>query len=262
MLLQERIPKPTACVFTNTKIANSECLVPNRPEASMRIFNSPNTRTPQVQLLSNGRYHLVLTQAGGGYSRWKDIAVTRWREDSTCDNWGLFSYVRDVTTGEFWSTSYQPTAGAVENFKAVFSEAHADFSRSDMKLDMHTEIVVSPEDDIELRRVRIHNRANIYRTIEFTSYAEIVLAPQAADQAQPAFSNLFVETELLSQHQTILATRRPQDGQESPPWMCHRLNVYANNLIICPLKLIAARFVGRGRTVAAPLAMIRVRRSF
>ena len=102
----------------------------------------------------------------------------------------------------------------VENFKSVFSEAHAELLAV-MKLDLHTEVVVSPEDDIELRRLRIHNRRQNRRTIEFTSYAEIVLAPQAADQAQPAFSNLFVETELLPEQQAILATRRPRDGQKN-----------------------------------------------
>ena len=137
-------------------------------------------------------------------------------------------------TGEFWSTTYQPTLGDAENFKSVFSEAHAEFTRSDEWLDIHTEIVVSPEDDIELRRLRIHNRAKIRRTIEFTSYAEIVLAPQAADLAQPAFSNLFVETELLPEQQAILATRRPRDEQENAPWMCHLLNVYSEK----PLYLV------------------------
>ncbi|HVV69340.1 MAG TPA: glucoamylase family protein [Gammaproteobacteria bacterium] len=255
LLLQERIPKPTASYLHIPKLPTGAAVL-SRPEASMRVFNTPNTQTPQVQLLSNGRYHLVLTQAGGGYSRWKDIAVTRWREDSTCDNWGLFSYVRDVATGEYCSTSYQPTAGSAENFKAVFSEAHADFTRSLMNLDMHTEIVVSPEDDIELRRIRIHNLAGVKRTIEFTSFAEIVLAPQAADQAQAAFSNLFVETELLPEQQAILATRRPRDEQEKPPFMCHRLNVYTEQPFVLSFETDRSQFIGRDRTLAAPLAML------
>jgi cyclic beta-1,2-glucan synthetase len=256
LLLQERIPKPTADYLKIPKSPNDSAAA-SRPETSMRIFNSPNTRTPQVQLLSNGRYHLVLTQAGGGYSRWKDIAVTRWREDSTCDDWGLFSYVRDVATGEFWSTNYQPTLDAPENFKSVFSEAHADFMRSDRFLDLHTEVVVSPEDDIELRRLRMHNRAKIRRTIEFTSYGEIVLAPQAADLAQPAFSNLFVETELLPEQQAILATRRSQDGAQSSPWLCHLLNVYSEQPYTLSFETDRSLFVGRCRTLAAPLAMIK-----
>jgi len=255
LLLQERIPKPTASYLQIPK-SQHESAASTRPEASMRVFNTPNTRTPQVQLLSNGRYHSVITQAGGGYSRWKDIAVTRWREDSTCDNWGLFSYVRDVATGIFWSANYQPTLGTVENFKSVFSEAHAEFSRNDRLLDLHTEVVVSPEDDIEIRRVRMHNRAKSRRTIEFTSYGEIVLAAQAADLAQPAFSNLFVETELLPEQHAILATRRPLDEEQRPPWLCHLLNVYSEHSFTLSFETDRARFVGRGRTLASPLAMI------
>ncbi len=129
LLLQERTPKPTASYLKMPKLSR-KTTVSNRPEDTMRIFNTPNTRTPQVQLMSNGRYHLVITQAGGGYSRWKNIAVTRWREDSTCDNWGLFCYIRDVVTGEFCSTNYQPTTGTVKNFKAsIFRSTCRIFAR-------------------------------------------------------------------------------------------------------------------------------------
>ncbi len=255
LLLQERIPKPTATYLQIPK-APKEDAASNRPEASMRIFNTPSTRTPQVQLLSNDNYHVVLTQAGGGYSRWKDIAVTRWREDSACDQWGLFSYIRDVATNEFWSSSYQPTAGSAEDFKCTFSEAHAEFSRSEKLLQMRTEVVVSPEDDMELRRLRIHNRAKIRRTIEFTSYGEVVLAPQTADIAQPAFSNLFVKTEILAEKHAILATRRPLDPAQRSPWLCHLLNVYSERPYTLSFETDRARFIGRGRTPAEPLAMI------
>ncbi|MGB6977521.1 MAG: glucoamylase family protein [Gammaproteobacteria bacterium] len=254
LLLQERIPKPVASYFQMSQSSRA-AEGSSFSKASTWVFNSPNTPVPQVQLLSNGRYHLMLTQAGSGYSRWKEWAVTRWREDSTCDNWGLFSYVRDVKTGVFWSTSYQPTAGSVENFKAIFSEMHVEFGRTDAEIDTHTEIVVSPEDDIELRRSRIHNRSKISRTIEFTSYAEVVLASQADDLAQPAFSNLFVETELLSQQQAILVTRRPRSEQQSSSWMCHKLNVYSEKSYTLSFETDRSRFVGRDGTPAMPYAM-------
>ncbi len=254
LLLQERIPKPTASYLQIPQSQNPSG-VSSRPETTMRIFNNPNTHTPQVQLLSNGHYHLVMTQAGGNYSRWKDIAVTRWHEDSTCDNWGMFSFVRDVESGEFWSTTYQPTKGVEENFKCVFSEAHAEFNRTDKWLDMLTEVVVSPEDDIELRRLRLHNLTKNRRTIEFTSYGEIVLAPQAVDLAQPAFSNLFVETEILTKKQAILVTRRPQSEQQNSPWLCHLLNVYTEDPYTISFETDRARFVGRGLSLAEPLAM-------
>lgn len=255
LLLQERIPKPAAVHFRKPKLSNATLAI-SQSEALTRVFNGPNTRTPQVQLLSNGRYHVTLTQAGAGYSRWKDIAITRWREDSTCDNWGFFSYVRDVKTGDFWSTTYQPTAGIVKNFQVVFSEAQAEFFRKDADIEVHTEIVVSPEDDIELRRSRIRNLSKRRRTIEFTSYAEVVLAPQADDQAQPAFSNLFVETELLLQQQAILVTRRPRSAQESSLWMCHLLNVYSEKSYELSFETNRGNFVGRGRTLASPYAMM------
>jgi cyclic beta-1,2-glucan synthetase len=255
LLLQERTPKPTAS-YLQIPSSPKGSGASHKSEASMRVFNSANTRTPQIQLLSNGRYHVVLTQAGGGYSRWNDIALTRWREDSTCDDWGLFSYIRDVSNGHYCSTSYQPTGDSAKSFKAVFSESHVEFNRTEGVLDMHTEVVVSPEDDIEIRRLRIHNRSKMRRTIEFTSYGEIVLTQQAADQSQAAFSNLFVETEILSQQRAILATRRPQDHQQDSPWLCHLLNVYGGHNQILSFETDRNNFVGRGGNLAAPRALL------
>src|SRR6185436_5576158 len=181
---------------------------------------------PEVQLLSNGRYHLMVTNAGGGYSRWKDFAVTRWREDTTCDNWGAFCYIRDVAAREFWSVSHQPTRKRADVYEAIFSEARAEFRRRDRDIETHTEIVVSPEDDIELRRVRITNRSRTRRTIDVTSYAEVVLASASADALHPAFSNLFVQTEIVPARQAILCTRRPRSKGEQAPWMLHLMAVH------------------------------------
>lgn len=255
LLLQERRPKANAAYLQIPKSPKGSTVY-SQPEASTRIFNTPNTRSPQVQLLSNGRYHLVLTQAGGSYSRWQDIALTRWREDSTCDNWGSFSYISDVTTGEFCSPYYQPTKGAVENYKVIFSEAHVEFFRTAMLLDMHTEVVVSPEDDIELRRLRIYNRSKTSRTIEFTSYAEIVLAPQATDQSQPAFINLFIETEINTAQQAIIVKRRPLNAEQKPPFLSHILKVYSKQPYTLSYETDRARFLGRGRSLAQPNAML------
>ena len=155
LLLQERVPKATA-FYSHTAELSDVRTTPSGSETPVRVFSSPDTPIPEVQLLSNGRYHVMITNAGGGYSRWKDIAVTRWREDSTCDNWGTFCYIRDVTSGEFWSTAYQPTLKRSENYEAIFSEARAEFRRRDHDFDTHTEIAVSPEDDIELRRITHH----------------------------------------------------------------------------------------------------------
>ena len=168
LLLQERIPKVSAFYSRSDEFSfsrtNSIAM-----EAPVRVFNSPTTPIPEVQLLSNGRYHVMITNAGGGYSRWKDIAVTRWREDTVCDNWGTFCYVRDVKNGEFWSSGYQPTLKQRKTYEVIFSEGRAEFRSTGHVYDMHTEIAVSPEDDIELRRVTITNRSRTRRAIDVTS---------------------------------------------------------------------------------------------
>jgi len=121
--------------------------------------------------------------------------VTRWREDSTRDNAGVFCYLRDLSSGDVWSTSHQPTLQPSKRYEAIFSQARAEFRRRDNQIKLHTEIAVSPEDDVEIRRTTIVNRSKVSRTIELTSYAEVVLAAPSADATHPAFSNLFVQTE-------------------------------------------------------------------
>src|SRR5208283_1887074 len=254
LLLQERIPKATAFYLQTPELSDIRA-ISSGPELPVRVLSSPDTPTPEVHLLSNGRYHVMVTNAGGGYSRCKDLAVTRWREDTICDNWGTFCYIRDVTSGVFWSNTHQPTLKRAETYEAIFSEGRAEFRRRDLDYDTHTEIAVSPEDDIELRRVHITNRARIRRTIDVTSYAEVVLAAPTADALHPAFSNLFVQTEIVHQRQAILCTRRPRSLAEQAPWMFHLMAVHGAEVGEISYETDRMRFIGRGRTVAAPQAM-------
>ena len=254
LLLQERIPKATAFYAHTTEISEHH-MASSAPETPIRVFSSPDTPNPEVQLLSNGRYHVMITNAGGGYSRWKDLAVTRWREDRTCDNWGTFCYLRDVASREFWSTAYQPTLKRSQPFEAIFSEGRAEFRCRNHDYDTHTEIAVSPEDDIELRRVRITNRARTRRAIDVTSYAEVVLAPPAADALHPAFSNLFVQTEIIRRQRAILCTRRPRSQGEQAPWMLHLMAVHGAEIGEVSYETDRMQFIGCGNTVADPQAM-------
>ena len=229
-------------------------MIANIREAQARTFGT-NTPIPEVQLLSNGRYHVVITNAGGGYSRWQELAVTRWRDDATCDSWGFFCYVRDVVTGEFWSTTYQPTLVRAEPDEAVFSPGRATFRRRVHDIETRTEVVVAPEDDVELRRIHVANRASIRRSLDITSYAEIVLAHPATDAAHPAFAKLFVETEVVREHQAILSTRRPRAPDEPTVWMFHRLAAYRPAGDDVSYETDRLRFIGRGHSAADPQAM-------
>jgi cyclic beta-1,2-glucan synthetase len=254
LLLQERIPRATLFHLNAPDLSDLRA-AGGGPELPVRVLTSPGTAIPEVQLLSNGRYHVMVTNAGGGSSRWKDLAVTRWREDSTSDNWGTFCYLRDEASGEFWSTAYQPTLKQAEHYEAIFSEGRAEFRRRDFDFETHTEIVVSPEDDIEVRRVHITNRSRTPRTIDVTSYAEVVLAPAAADALHPAFSNLFVQTEILRGRHAILCTRRPRSREEQVPWMFHLMTVHGADGAQISFETDRMRFIGRGGSVVAPLAM-------
>jgi cellobiose phosphorylase len=256
LLLHEKIPKAAAFYSDTNELSIIRTATSSNMEVPVRILNTPDTPIPEVQLLSNGRYHVMVTNAGGGSSRWKDLAITRWHEDSTRDNWGSFCYIRDIASGEFWSTAHQPTLKRPKTYEVIFSEGRAEFRRRDQDFDTHTEIVVSPEDDIELRRSHIINRSRTRRTLEITSYAEVVLAPAAADAAHPAFSNLFVQTEILAPQRAILCTRRPRSEEEHPPWLLHLMAVHGAAIDDISYDTDRMQFIGRNHTPMAPQAML------
>ncbi|MFA5115792.1 MAG: glucoamylase family protein [Candidatus Omnitrophota bacterium] len=253
LLLQERVPtvEPFLYDFEVTGILRKF----GDRETLLRVFTTPQTLVPEAHPLSNGRYHVMVTNAGGGYSRWQNFAVTRWSEDSALDNNGTFIYLRDMESGQFWSSAYQPAQKNPKSYEALFSQAWAEFKREDYQIETHTEIAVSPEDDIELRRITITNRSRNSRLIEVTSYAEVVLNDLANDQAHQAFSNLFVQTEIIRSHQAIFCQRRPRSDKEVFPWMLHLMAVHGNAVVGASYETDRSKFIGRGRTVANPVAM-------
>ncbi len=255
LLLQERVPKTAASVFTEDVAMDTSWKFSDESESMMRVFTNPTPPAPEIHLLSNGRYHVVISSAGSGYSRWRDLAVTRWREDATRDCWGMFVYLRDPATGEFWSTAYQPTLRATKGYEAIFTQARAEFRQRHGGLHVHTEISVSPEDDVELRRITITNRSPVARVIELTSYAEVVLASPTADAAHPAYSNLFVQTEFARETSAILCTRRARSLEEKPPWLLHLMAGQEGEQGDISCETDRATFIGRGRTLANPAAM-------
>ena len=213
------------------------------------------TAPPRLHLLSNGNYHVMLSSAGAGYSHWKKLAVTRWREDATCDDWGSFCYIRDLASGEVWSNTVQPTRRHADRDEATFTAGLAVFQSSLHGIQTQTEIVVSPHEDVEVRRVRLTNRSSVRRLLAVTSYAEVVLAPAATDAAHQAFSKLFVETEILREQEAILYSRRPRAPDEPRPWLFHLLNPSQPPDGEISYETDRMRFIGRGRSTADPQAL-------
>jgi cellobiose phosphorylase len=254
LLLHERIPKAVP-IYPHVANVDATHSRGSPGESLMRLYKTPATPTPQVHLLSNGHYHVMLTNAGSGYSRWRDIAVTRWREDPTRDCWGTYCYIRDKQSPKFWSAAHQPTLKVPTTYEANFQQARAEFHRTDADIDTFTEICVSPEDDVEIRRITLTNRSRARRTIELTSYAEVVIALASADAAHPAFSNLFVHTEIIPTRTAILCTRRPRSEQEKPPFMLHLMAVQGATAGTASYETDRSQFIGRARTLEAPAAM-------
>ncbi|MCC7173696.1 MAG: cyclic beta 1-2 glucan synthetase [Bryobacterales bacterium] len=253
-LLQERVPRAVP-LYPSVVDAGGARRKPQSQESLMRSFTTPHTARPEVHLLSNGDYHVMVTNSGGGYSRWRDLAVTRWREDATRDHYGTFCYIRDAAGGAFWSAGFQPSRSPVKDYAAVFSQARAEFRLHSRGLWTHTEIAVSPEDPVEIRRIRITNPGETARLLELTSYAEVVLTSQANDEAHPAFSNLFVQTELLEPQCAILCARRARSPQEPTPHMVHLMIVDETATGKTSYETDRMKFLGRGRSIVNPAAM-------
>ncbi|MEO6072940.1 MAG: glucoamylase family protein [Burkholderiales bacterium] len=253
LLLQERAPD-TAPKFVPIIASERRTPFAHVGPPNARYFTSPHTATPATHLLSNGRYAVMLTAAGSGYSVCGKLAVTRWREDVTRDCWGSYIFIRNTGTGTTWSTGFQPTAQQPDDYAVAFFEERARIIRNDGDITTALEVVVSPEDNAEVRQLRVTNTGARACELELTSYAEIVLAPLAADIAHPAFSNLFIQTEYLTETRALLAMRRRRAENEPQVWAAH--------VIACALahsieyETDRARFIGRGGDVRAPLAVI------
>ena len=247
LLLQERTPRDVGVAHPRADEVKTEGNVREIVAPMIRRFHSPHDLIPRTHLLSNGKYTVMITAAGSGFSRWREMAVTRWREDVTCDSWGSYIFLRDVGSGKVWSAGYQPSGVEADSYEVEFSEDRAEIVRHDGTLTTTLEVAVSPEDDAEVRRVSISNLGNRIREIELTSYAEVVLAPDAADAAHPAFSKMFVQTEFDAHVGALLATRRVRSPSDAPVWAAHLAVVEGESIGDVQFETDRARFLGRGR---------------
>ena len=256
LLLQERVPVGVRAAHPRAEEVLTGRVVQTLPGIITRTYDTPDLETPRTQLLSNGNYSVMVTTAGGGYSNCNGNAVTRWREDVTRDNWGTFIYLRDVRSGAVWSASHQPVLKRAQKYEASFSEDKADFRRHDDGIATHMEIVVSAEDNAEVRRVSLTNTSVRMREIELTSYAEVVLTSPQADATHPAFSNLFIETEFFAAENAILAHRRQRSITDQQILAAHVVVVEGDAVGTVQYETDRGRFLGRGHTSRDPIAVM------
>ena len=260
-LLQERIPILPPLQLISTRQSEPALQCDNLVAPAGITFDTPHTATPRSLLLGNGRYAVMITNSGGGYSQWGGQEITRWRSDPTCDSHGTFCYIHEADTDRVWSTTYHPIGGKVKRYSVDFALDRAVFHRSDYRIQTETEVIVSPEEDLEVRRITLINRSSTARRLNLTSYAELSMAPHNADRQHPAFNKLFIQTEALPEQQMLLAYRRPRSNSEQPLFVGHCLTLqHAGETNLnekeWQFETDRGRFIGRGRTLANPMGAV------
>jgi len=250
LLLQERIPQPMG---DETSVEEVPDIRPGKAAAPITPWEVPiDPPMPQAHYLSNGRYGLLLTSAGGGYSQWQETTLTRWRADTTLDNWGAWLYIQDEEDGRYWSATYQPTAVPAGNQRVFFHPHMVEFRRRDHDISLLMEVCVALDDDVEMRVVTLTNESNRPRRLRLVTYGEVVLASQGADERHPAFAKLFVQSEYLADHNALLFRRRPRSAKEEPIYLAHLLVAEDGVALTGAYESSRVEFVGRGHTPRTP----------
>jgi cyclic beta-1,2-glucan synthetase len=252
-ILQERIPLHPPLHHIAMREEVSSLVRIGEVAPSISKFDTPNTLTPKTQMLSNGRYGLMVTNSGGGYSQWDGHEITRWRGDRTLDPGGVFCYIHEAGSGRLWSNTYNPVGGKIEEYNVDFALDRAVFRRTDKGIQTNTEIIVSPEEDVEIRRITLINMSGSSRRLEITSYVELSMSPHNADRQHPAFNKMFVQTESVPEQQILLAFRRPRKEDEKPIFVGHRFTFEHPGDERLQFETDRRSFIGRGRTLANPM---------
>lgn len=264
LLLQEKVPLDTPIESVQPGDARGAHRGPVQRQITASPWSVPvQAPAPQVHFLSNGRYGVLITSAGAGYSCWQDLDLTRWRADTTLEDRGTWVYLQDRESGDLWSASSQPTAAPParpafpggENQKVQFYPHMAEFRRSDHGIGLTMEITVAPDDDVEIRRISLTNHTDRIRRIALTSYAEIILAPQAADARHPAYNKMFIESEYVTETNALILRRRPRSTPEEPIYLAHSAVISPGHRTTGAHETDRARFLGRGQNLGYPAAL-------
>lgn len=255
LLLQERMPFKVGIIKEHREEYKPlKRKIKNESEV-IRKYGVPTAELPNVHLLSNGSYAVMVTDGGSGYSKNNDMAVARWSETRLGSSPGFFIYIQNINSNTAWSATYEPYNIEPDEYRVTFSPDKAEFIRKDGNIETHTQVVVSPEDNTEIRTVTLTNNGKHSRVVEVTSYLEVVLTHPDADLAHPAFSNLFVKTEFVPKYDCLVAVRRPRSAGQNHVFAVHTVSVEGEVIGDLQYETDRAKFIGRNRSLSNPLAM-------
>jgi cyclic beta-1,2-glucan synthetase len=253
LLLQERIPTEAPTVEAHQ--ADVSAARPEIRTARTTPWTVPvQSNVPQVHYLSNGNYSVSISSSGAGFSRYGEVDLTRWRADTTLENWGTWIYIHDLDQGDLWSATFQPTSKPPDRQNVTFEAHRAEFWRQDGDITSRLEVGVAPSDDTEIRRISITNHGTSHRRLMLSSYAEVILADQSTDRRHPAFNKMFIESEFLPDLNTLLFRRRPRSSDEDPLFLAHFLILDSRRSLTKAHETDRLKFLGRGRNIHNPIA--------
>jgi N,N'-diacetylchitobiose phosphorylase len=205
--------------------------------------------------LANDRYHLTIADDGTGSSHYGDLAITRRVPDRTRETDAFAIYVRDLESGEYWSAGAEPVRIAGDTYEAIAGADVVTLVREHDGIRTTLAISLAPHAEAEERRLTIENLSGRPRTLDVTTYVEVVLNTPVADAAHPAFSKLFVQTEWSAEARALLAERRLRATDDEPLWVVHTLRSANDDASVGAWETDRMRFIGRGRSTARPMAL-------
>lgn len=256
LLLQEQIPsQPTVEEPPEEDEAMEALRLPPSLITATPWSIPAETPMPQAHILSNGRLTSLITNAGSGGLWGADVAYTRWRPDTTLDDWGNWLYVQDLERESLWSVGLQPLGRRTERYEVQFYPHMVHFHRHDEDITVEMDIVIAINDDVEIRRVRLTNDSDQPRHLRLTSFAEVVLTASASDQRHQTFAKLFVESEYVSEVNALFFRRRPRAAAEPPHFLAHMLVAEEGMELTRAYESDRAHFCGRGGVSRYPAAL-------
>lgn len=254
-LLQDRIPREVSLLTELDRGQQLQKRQRRRSPSMLREVLPHEQAVLPTHLLSNGRYGVALRANGAGWSHWGATGITRERDDALQDDCGNFIYLRRGND-PLSSVTHHPAADPQASYRTVHHADRMCFDASWPELHSRTTVWVSPEDDIEFRQIELHNLSDIPIALELISTIEVTLAPPSADEAHPAFSNLFVQAQWLASHQAILFERRPRLDTDAGVHMAHFLASTDASTITLRVQTDRQQWLGRNRGPANPLARL------
>ncbi|MEF2245990.1 GH36-type glycosyl hydrolase domain-containing protein [Paenibacillus sp. IITD108] len=253
LLLTERIPPISALMKRELTIKSSKAAIGNRQAGPLRQFEADGKHAIEQNIQSNGSFTTAVTNSGSGYIQYNGLDISRWREDAVLDPWGVFVYIRNASSSKLWSPAYQPCQIEQENSRVQFFQEKTLYYSEYDDVGSMLEVSVSPELNAEIRELTLTNKSQEAKVLEITSFMEIAMAGHEADKAHPAFSRLFIQTEMDAASGSLLANKRPRQASDKPLWVFHRLYVVGDEgLGAAEYETNRAQFIGRGYSLRQP----------